>query len=208
MSVEIWLLFCTAASLNIISPGPAILLAVSNGVSSGVKAVVVGALGNVIGLFFISTISMFGLGVLLKTSAIFFTVLKFVGAAYLIYLGIKKFRHANRPLITDGVVEAAKTTYGKKFREAFLVAVTNPKAILFFVAFFPLFLTADSPLLPQFMIMTFSFMMLSFLSLLIYGYLARSVRHWFENVSFLKLFHRLTGGIFIGFGTALLQMKN
>lgn len=209
MSFEVWMMFTAAAFVNIISPGPAIILAISNGVSLGLRAVIVSALGNALGLFVLSLVSMFGLGLLLQTSAILFTCLKVLGAAYLIYLGIKKFKSNDSVFVDDGLCDSrTNVEYLKKFKEAFVVAVTNPKAILFFVAFFPLFLDMNSPALPQFMIMTFTFMSLSIASLVAYGSIANSARHCFKNAKVVKIFHRITGGIFIGFGFALLQVKS
>lgn len=209
MTLEVWLLFSAAALLNIISPGPAILLSITNGVTSGLKMVLVSTAGNVLGLLILSTISILGLGLLLKTSVIFFTILKVLGAAYLIYLGIKKFRSKDAFLVEDSNQNVLnKAEYKKKFNEAFFVAITNPKAILFFVAFFPLFLDVNSPTTPQFLIMTLTFMTLSFMSLFTYGYIGKSAKHWFEKAKVVKVFHRVTGGIFIGFGVILLQTKN
>jgi threonine/homoserine/homoserine lactone efflux protein len=201
-------MFSAAAFLNIISPGPAILLAISNGVSSGTKAVVASSIGNTAGLFILSSVSMLGLGLILQTSIVLFTILKFLGAAYLIYLGIKKFRSTDT-FFTDDLDETVKKVdYFKKFKEAFFVAVTNPKAILFFIAFFPIFMDTSLPAFPQFMIMTLTFMAMSFLSLMSYGFIAKSARHWFKNKTIVKAFHRVTGGIFIGFGIALSQVQN
>ena len=209
MTLEAWVIFSTAAFLNIISPGPAILLAISNGVSLGLRAVIISAIGNMIGLFILSTVSMFGLGLILQTSALLFTLLKVLGATYLIYLGVKKFRSNDIFFVdSDTQIPFEKIDYFKKFKEAFIIAVTNPKAILFFVAFFPIFLDINSPPLSQFIIMTLTFMGISFASLVTYGYIAKSARHWFKNTSVVKIFHRVTGGIFIGFGVALLQVKS
>lgn len=209
MTFDVWLIFSATALVNIISPGPAILLAVSNGVTHGMKSVAVSALGNVLGLFLISCVSMLGLGLLLQTSAALFTILKVLGAGYLIYLGIKKIRSSNTLfVIAEQSDNTGKTQYLKQCKEAFFIAITNPKAILFFVAFFPIFLDATAPLTPQFMIMTFTFMVMSFMSLITYGYIGKSVRHWFKKALFIKAFHQVTGGIFISFGLVLMQAKN
>ncbi len=208
MTFEIWLMFSAAAFLNIISPGPAIILAISNGVSSSAKAVFASSIGNIVGLLVLSTVSMFGLGLLLQTSAVLFTVLKFIGAGYLIYLGIKKFRSTDTFFTDDTLAPVEQVQYTKKFKEALLVAVTNPKATLFFIAFFPIFMDTSAPALPQFTIMTITFMSISFLSLMTYGLIAKAARHWFKNQSIVKAFHRVTGGIFMGFGVALLQVRN
>ena len=208
MIFEVWVMFSAAAFLNIISPGPAILLAISNGIASGSKAVIASSVGNVAGLFILSTVSMFGLGLILQTSAVLFTVLKFIGAGYLIYLGIKKFRSTDIFFTDDNLKSSEKIEFFKKLKEAFIVAITNPKAILFFIAFFPIFMDTNSPVLSQFVIMTLTFMSISFLSLVTYGLIAKSARHWFKNKKIVNVFHKVTGGIFIGFGVALLQVKN
>ena len=209
MTLDTWMLFSAAAFLNIISPGPAILLAISNGASTGIKAVIVSSLGNVAGLFILSSISMFGLGVILQTSVVAFTILKIFGAMYLIYLGIKKFRSTDIFVSEDGTINCNEDTDNLgKAKEAFIVAVTNPKAILFFVAFFPIFIDVNSPSIPQFFIMTVTFMSISLISLVTYGSIANSARNLLMKTNVVKAFHRITGGIFIGFGFALLHVKS
>ncbi|MGH1439935.1 MAG: LysE family translocator [Cellvibrionaceae bacterium] len=208
MTFEVWVMFSAAAFLNIISPGPAIMLAISNGVLSGSKAVMASSIGNTAGLFILSAVSMFGLGLILQTSVVLFTILKFIGAGYLIYLGIKKFRSTDTFFTEDTTEIVEKIDYSKKFKEAFLIAITNPKAILFFIAFFPIFMDTSLPAFPQFMVMTLTFMSISFLSLMTYGFVAKSAKYWFKNKTIVTVFHRITGGIFIGFGIALSQVQN
>lgn len=208
MSFELWLTFSTVALLNIISPGPAILLAISNGVACGPKTVSISSSGNVLGLLVVSSVSMFGIGAILQTSAFLFMIVKIVGAIYLIYLGIRKYKSKEIFLaVADEKLSAKNSDYLQKFREGFLIAATNPKAILFFVAFFPPFLNANAPVLPQFFIMTLTFMGLSFISLMVYGYLGKTSKHWLADVRMIKVFHKVTGGIFIGMGLFLLQVK-
>ncbi len=208
MSFEVWLTFLTVALLNVISPGPAILLAISNGVTSGLKTVSISSLGNILGILVVSSVAMFGLGAILQTSAFLFILVKMIGAIYLIYLGIQKYRSKEVLLTaTDEKVSLKDRTYLPKFKEGFLIAATNPKAILFFVAFFPLFLNLNESVFPQFLVMTLTFMGLSFSSLMTYGYLAKSAKHWFADIHIIKVFHKVTGGVFIGMGLFLLQIK-
>jgi threonine/homoserine/homoserine lactone efflux protein len=209
MTLDTWLMFSLAAFITICSPGPAVLLAITNSVSSGMKSVIASSLGNITGLLILSSISILGLGVVIQTSAILFMTLKLMGAAYLIYLGVKKFR-SNESFLVDYDIDhkPAKADYEKKFKESFFVAITNPKAVLFFVAFFPLFMDSSRPALAQFMAMTATFMGISFSTLMVYGLLAHSARRYFRNQSTVKLFHKITGGVFVGFGLALLQVKN
>ena len=99
-------------------------------------------------------------------------------------------------------------TYNSYFFEGFFLAATNPKPILFFIAIFPQFIKIETSLMPQFFIMTIIFMLLSFLTLTSYGYLAKSAKKVFSNKMGMKWFHRVTGGLFIGMGIGLLQLKN
>ncbi len=208
MSLEMWLTFSSIALLNIISPGPAILLAISNGVTSGPKTVSLSSLGNVLGLFLVSSVSLFGVGAILQASAVLFMLMKTTGAGYLIFLGIRKYKSKAEFLTADHETSPTEDiAYFSKFKEGFLIATTNPKAILFFVAFFPLFLNVDAPVFPQFIIMTLTFMILSFISLMAYGYLAKAARRWLADIRMIKVFHKVTGGIFIGMGLFLLQVK-
>ena len=179
MAFDTWLMFCAVGLAAALSPGPAILLAIANGASRGVPAVLCSSLGNVAGLLVISSVSMFGLGALLKTSATAFLVAKLIGATYLIWLGIKQWRR--RDVLSTAPAEASGRQGASRWalmREGSLVALTNPKAIAFFTALFPVFIDGHRALLPQFVIMTGSMMSISFLCLMAYGALARRARRW------------------------------
>jgi len=209
MAWQEWLLFTSVALINVMSPGPAILLAISNGVSGGMRSVVYGALGNICGLFMVSSLSMFGVGALLSTSASLFLAVKILGAGYLIYLGINKFRQLpvslTMPEQSSAMVVVSPL---RKWREGALIALTNPKAILFFVALFPQFLNTQAPVIEQFLLMTGTFMALSLICLCGYGWLGRAARHYLAEPAIVKAFHRLTGGLFIGLGVLMLQLRS
>lgn len=208
MEFDTLLIYLAVSFFYIIGPGPAVFLAMSNGMSYNVNAVVISSLGNITGLFILSSISILGLGTLLLTSASLFLAVKMMGAFYLIFLGIKQFR-ASRSLTSKQRIDTfRKANNASYFREGLLVAVTNPKPILFFTALFPQFLNIDSAIAPQFFIMTIIFMAISFCSLLSYGLLAKSARHWFSNETKMAWFHKITGGLFISMGVGLLSLKN
>lgn len=143
------------------------------------------------------------------TSAALFFVVKIIGAAYLIYLGLKQFKSSKAlsasDLLTDEIEDRGRHSY---FLEGFFLAATNPKPILFFIAIFPQFLSIETALIPQFFVMTVIFMGISFLSLFCYGYVAKSAKKIFLNKLGMKWFHRVTGGLFVGMGAGLLQLKN
>ncbi|MGJ8529353.1 LysE family translocator [Maritalea sp.] len=132
MTIQTWLAFCAIAALNIFSPGPAILLAISNGATKGMFAALCQALGNALGMFFVSVASIIGVSAVLAASSTAFTIVKILGAAYLIYLGIKQIRSRNTSALGDPSKQKSERTYGAIFWEGFSIAITNPKAIQYF----------------------------------------------------------------------------
>lgn len=208
MNIEQLLIYSLVSFFYIISPGPAIFLAISNGMTADTRALIMSSTGNILGLLILSSVSMLGLGALLAASSTLFLMVKISGAAYLIFLGIKQFR-APTSLVSSAVSKQSRRRHLLSyFREGFLLAVTNPKPILFFTALFPQFLSADFAIFPQFLAMTAIFMFLSFASLVSYGYVSKSARHLLANERSMTWFHRITGGLFIGMGIGLLKLKN
>jgi len=208
MQFTTWLLFLVVAFIAVISPGPAILLSISNSIRFGICKVLLSSFGNICGLFLLSTAAILGLGAVLKTSTTLFTIIKIIGAAYLIYLGIRQWR--SKTCFFNGV-EKGNTqrvkSHQRFFIEGFLIAITNPKAILFFTALFPQFINTAQALVPQFLIMTFTFMLISFVSLVAYGLLATKAKIWLTTGQRAKWFNRTLGGLFVLIGMGLLQLK-
>jgi len=202
MNPDVYLNYLLIAFLTITSPGAAILLAINNAMQMDLKAVLYSTLGNILGLLILASVAMFGVGVLLKTSPIFYTLLKWSGGAYLVYLGIGQMRnhHTHLTLATKG-----QQPYNRWqiFRKGFLVAATNPKPILFFSAIFPLFMDSTRNTLVQFGIMTGTFLAISFLSLMTYGYLSAHAKAWFFDEAKLKGFYRISGALFVMMGVGL-----
>jgi threonine/homoserine/homoserine lactone efflux protein len=207
MQSTTWLLFSAVALVAVISPGPAILLSISNSIRFGISKVVLSSFGNICGLFLLSTAAIFGLGAILKTSTTLFLFIKIIGAAYLIYLGIRQWR--SKTNFFDGVEKKSEQIKSNKrfFMEGFLIAMTNPKAILFFTALFPQFVNTQQALIPQFLIMTFTFMAISFISLVSYGVLATKAKRWLSTGQRAKWFNRTLGSLFVLIGVGLLQLK-
>ena len=209
MNLETLTLYTLVSVFYIISPGPAVFLALANGIGGNVKAVILSSLGNIVGLFLLSTVSIIGLGALILTSSVLFLAVKIIGAAYLVYLGLKQFKISK--VLSDAtktIPSARPRTDISYFSEGFFLAATNPKPILFFIAIFPQFLTINTPLVSQFFTLTVIFMSISFSVLLGYGYLAKSAKNLFSNPLRMQWFHRATGGLFIGMGVGLLQLKS
>lgn len=209
MNYDLLLIYSVVSFFYVISPGPAIFLAISNGMTKNLKVVVLSSLGNIIGLFLLSSISISGLGALLIASSTLFMVTKLLGASYLIYLGIRQFRNGKEQLLTSAANSDQPVRHNLSyFKEGFMLAATNPKPILFFTALFPQFLDLETSIIPQFFVMTAIFMFFSFVSLFSYGFISKSARRFLANQKNIVWFHRVTGGIFIGMGVGLLQFKN
>lgn len=205
MSYDTLILYCIVSFFYIISPGPAIFLAIYNGIVNGFRVVVSSALGNIIGLMVLSTLSISGIGAILLASKTLFMFVKILGAGYLIYLGVKQILAAKKSCfdIKDNFTDSARSLFSF-FKEGFVVAVTNPKPIVFFAALFPQFLETGRWLVGQFAIMTLIFMLFSLASLSTYGYLAGRAKGFLSTTNNIKWFHRISGGIFVGMGSSLL----
>ncbi|AXF86164.1 Homoserine/homoserine lactone efflux protein [Ephemeroptericola cinctiostellae] len=207
MSLSIWLMFTLAAFLTSLSPGPAILLAVSNAVSLGGRKAVWSSLGNATGIFVVSSVSMAGLGVVLATSATLFLAFKSLGAVYLFYLGYKQWTSKSNIFERVASLNTNKDSALMLFRQGFLVAVTNPKSIVFFTALFPQFIQTNVSVTEQFLVLTLTFIACSLLTHAFYVGLSHQVKSWFCNVRRAMWFNRVSGGGFMLFGLGLFRMQ-
>lgn len=208
MTLALLLSYLLIAGTAIVSPGPAVLLALRNSITYGLGAVIWSSLGNVTGLFCLSAASMLGLGVLLKTSALLFGAVKLIGAGYLFWIGVRHLLGKGMlAALPDATPGTARPPRWRLYREAVGLALTNPKAVLFFTALFPQFLTPDAALLPQFLTLTGIFMGLSMLSLMGYALLGRQARGFLLRPMLVRWLNRTIGGIFIGFGVLLLTVR-
>ncbi|MGP9764277.1 LysE family translocator [Halomonas sp. AOP13-D3-9] len=205
MQLSTWLLFVAVALVSIASPGPAFLVAVRNGMAGGAKRVALSSLGNITGLLILASAAVLGLGVVLNASEVLFNLLKLGGAAYLIYLGIRQWRSNTSLAVSTS--PAKSTPRWRTVSEGVLVAMSNPKAILFFTALFPQFLDTQRALLPQFSIMVGTFMALSFVTLMTYGTLAKHLVRWLSSRSRVAWVNRLMGSAFIGLGLSILRLR-
>ena len=209
MHLSNWLLFCSVALLVTFSPGPAVLLAISNAIAVGPRRAMISSMGNGFGLFIISGVAMAGMGVVLATSATAFMLLKLAGALYLVYLGIKQWR-SKTSIVGDAPVAlgaANPNSFWKLFRQGLTVALTNPKAILFFSALFPQFITPGEPVAIQFTVLTTSFVACAMLAHLFYANLARLLKTQLATPGRAKLFNRISGGAFVLLGLSLLRLR-
>jgi threonine/homoserine/homoserine lactone efflux protein len=209
MNTHTILAFTAIAALSIMSPGPAVLLSLRNGASYGARSVLWSAFGNVSGGFCLSAAAILGLGVVLKSSALLFGAVKIMGAMYLFYIGLRHLFGRSSALGSESFDAQLVNEPGrhKLYGEAFLTAATNPKALLFFTALFPQFVDARAPLLPQFLVLTGIFMLLSYLTHIGYALLASRARGMLLRPMFAKWVNRVVGAAFISFGSLLLALR-
>ena len=199
MSFENWAAFAAASAILLVIPGPTILLVVSYALGQGWRTALPMAVGVALGDFTAMTLSMLGLGALLATSATLFTILKWVGAAYLVYLGIRLWR-------AGGTLDAAPRTdavsAAKMLSHAWLVTALNPKSITFFVAFLPAFLDPQADFLTQMVVFETTFLVLAFANAFGYALVASRARRLASNPRAIGVVNKVGGGLLVGAGVA------
>jgi threonine/homoserine/homoserine lactone efflux protein len=202
MSLDLWFAFAAASAVMLLIPGPTALLVASYALSHGRRSSLMTVAGVVAGDFISLTLSLAGLGALLAASATLFTVLKFIGAAYLIWLGVKLWR-------SDANLDAAAADVsgGRMFGLALLVTAFNPKGITFFVAFLPQFLDSTAPLLPQMIVVEITFLALSACNVLFYAFMAARARRAIRRPQVLRVVNRIGGSLLVGAGIAAFAVK-
>lgn len=196
------MLFTIIAALTIASPGPGLLLTLSNTLKYRLAHALWGIVGVVCGMATIAAIASSSLGVVLIASPWALNGVKVAGAAYLIYLGVKLFRSKPKGLGEDGLpteVPAGHTL----FREAFMITLFNPKPIVFFMALFPQFIDPSMPMGIQFLALSSIFCILVFMIHLGYGCFAMAVRQKLSGDTFFVILNRVAGVVFMGFGLSL-----
>lgn len=203
MNIDIWISFVFAASILCFTPGPTAFLVMAQSLHHGKKSVIPVVTGVLCGDLLAMCISFAGLGALLATSAVAFNAFKWVAAGYLIYLGGKAWFTDTTP----AALCAPEKNRGTLFMEACVVTALNPKGIIFFVAFFPLFMNTNKPLFPQMLALGVTFLVVSCLSAACYAGGSGYLRSRVTSAKFQRVFHKMSGTVFIGAGvvTASLQ---
>ena len=206
MDIQTWFAFVAASSALLLIPGPTVLLVLSYAISQGKRVALATVAGVALGDLIAMSASLAGLGALVLASATLFTALKWVGAVYLIFLGVKLFRSAPTTSLGD-VENVTDTSAATVFRHATAVTALNPKSIVFFIAFVPQFIAVESPLLPQFSILVATFVGLASINALAYAVLADTLRAKIARPSVLAWFSRIGGGALVAMGVATATFK-
>lgn len=199
MTLSTWLIYFVAALGLALSPGPNGLLALTHGALHGRGKAMLTIMGGALGFVTVIALSMFGIGALIKASLTWLTVMKWVGGAYLVWLGIQVWR---APPIGIEVSDTDEPRSGASmFRQGALSALTNPKALLFFTAFLPQFIDPTRSLFVQFIIMAATFALIEILTEFFIASMAHRISPWLRRVG--RSFNRVCGGLFVAIGAAL-----
>ena len=201
MSLEHWFAFIAASAILLAIPGPTILLVISYAISHGRKVAAATVAGVALGDFTAMTASMLGLGALLATSSTIFTALKWIGAAYLIYLGVKLWRAP----VSGEASEEEETKPGNErpvriFLHTYVVTALNPKSIIFFIAFLPQFIDASRPIAFQMFVFEATFLVLATANAAAYGMMASMARNSIRKPRVQRLVNRTGGSLMVGAG--------
>ena len=206
MTLETWLAFFVASWIISISPGSGAIYAMSCGLNHGFRRGFVGTIGLIAGIWTALAIVAVGLGAILSASTHAFAALKWLGVAYLVYLGIKQWRAPPIPLAAAG--DAATPVSARAvIAKGWAVNATNPKGIVFMMAVMPQFVDSTAPLLPQYLLIATTFAFTDCVIMAIYTGFAARVLSFFKTEAQMRMLNRIFGSLFVLAATALATFK-
>lgn len=204
MSLTTYSLYLAAVAVLVLSPGPTMLMCMTTALNEGKSSALAAAIGSIGAVLGVMTLSALGLGALLAASELAFTVVKVIGAVYLIWVGIKTFCSNAEPID----IKRAATDTGRRLRAHYvrglLVGSSNPKAILFFTAFFPQFLNPSEPFAPQYSILALTFIACEFSVLAMCAFSVSTIAPVLRSKCRMRWINKVTGGLFATMGGLLL----
>lgn len=203
MNIHLFLAFCAAAVILILMPGPVVTLVVANSLSHGTRTGLATVAGTSVGNALLIAAVAVGLVTVLSWLSEVFAAVRWAGAAYLIWLGVKAWRAPGAEL-QEAVTPAAPRPALAVFLQGFLIAITNPKTILFYIAFLPQFVDRHLPAGPQLLIMGCTMVAIAVIFDSTYALLAGRLRRWLTAPGRRRLQSRISGTLLIGTGCGLL----
>ena len=198
------LLFFPLAVMIALTPGPNNFCALNNGIRQGVGAALFGTIGRVLAFAIFLTISAVGLGAMLLASETAFSVLKWLGAAYLFWLGWKAWHSQDAGHLTADDSQVPPRSLRSLATQEFLLGISNPKAMLLFAAIFPQFINPAQPAAHQFLVLGATYLAAEFVSAAVYGVGGRQLRRFITTPRGARRLNKATGGFFAGAGGLLL----
>jgi homoserine/homoserine lactone efflux protein len=202
MPLNLWILFAITELVGCLTPGPAVLLVISHGMTWGGRSSLAANAGILAGNALYFVLSALGLGAILLASHEFFTAVKYAGAGYLIYLGVQTIRGAGVALQPHGRVHGG-TGRWRTMARGFALQIANPKALIFFVALLPQFLDPTRPIGRQIVLLGLTSVVIEFVVLAGYGYLAAGAMTLARRPRFVAATNRVSGGMLVLAGTGI-----
>ena len=205
MTFELWLTFTITSVILVAIPGPTNLMVMAYGLRHGTKPALFTVFGVAPGAAAAMALSFLGLGAILATSSQLFMVMKWAGAIYLIYLGIMLWR--STPNLDEVSIEEQNVSCKCIVFQAFTVSLLNPKGIIFYMAFVPQFISPDAPVLPQMLILGFTFVIIVFPVNTAYALLSGKLRAIIKSQRVMRAMNRTGGALLIGAGVLTASLR-
>lgn len=206
MPLDLWLAFVAASAVLLVIPGPTILTVISYSLAHGPRVRLPLAAAVALGDSTALALSLLGLGTLLALSAFWFAVVKWIGGAYLLYLGVKMLRAGTSPALP--ILPAAPASLPRLCANTWLVTALNPKGMVFFAAFLPQFIDSGTPAGPQLWVLSLTFVAMAAMNAALYAAFAGSARRLLSGPRACRGFHLAGGALLAGAGVwALLSRR-
>ena len=199
--------FAVASFVLLAVPGPTIIMVISQALAHGRHVALASVLGVGLGDLAAASLSILGVGTVLAASATAFIVIKWLGAAYLIWIGIKMWRSPVTPLTLGKEAVGVSGRVMPVFRDAFFVTLFNPKGIVFFIAFVPQFITPENDFAPQASVFVMTFVILGMVNATAYAMLASVARNWIKRPNVLRVATRGGATFLVSAGLASLFVR-
>lgn len=204
MSFQFWMATAPILMLLSLGPGPNNFTAMYNGIRVGIFAALIAVIGRNLAFCILMGVSALGLGAVIVSSSFWFNVVKWMGVVYLLYIGIKTWLAAKDSLNTmeESGVEVPSSHYFR-MRQEFVIAISNPKAVLIFTAIFPQLLDLNEPVAPQFLVIGTTFVATEFIASFCYASGGRQLRKLIRSPKGMANLNRAMGGVFVAAGAFL-----
>ncbi|WP_062058885.1 LysE family translocator [Aquimarina longa] len=205
MNLTLWFSFIATVIVIGVTPGPSVLLASSNSLNYGVKNTIGTIFGDLSANLLQIILSSLGLASIIISSGELFSLIKWIGVGYLIYMGITKI--ISKPKVKELSANKKEKSFFKLYSEGFFMSASNPKAIVFFAALFPVFIDPNYSFMSQVIVLGFTYLVIDGICLFVYVNLASRLKKYLENKEKIHLQNRIIGALLILSGIMLSMVR-